>query len=108
MTSSTLPPVWYDRDRYSLPSRITEAQLLGVPILRTEPCACGDSITAPQGDEAVLAAVQTHNATEAHRTWRRQSAGSGPTAARSPVDVSEEASGASGRSRPAGDDWIVR
>lgn len=40
--------------------------------IRTEPCACGGSISVaqPASDEEIVRAVWTHNNTVRHRKWR--------------------------------------
>lgn len=40
-------------------------------VMRSEACACGSVITAPEGDrEAIARAVRLHNAGPAHTAWR--------------------------------------
>lgn len=78
---------------------IPEADL--IPVIRVEECACGEYVRQLAGD-MIVDTVRRHNGTLQHRAWRYQSAADGPTAALSPVDVSEELPGASGRLSPAG------
>lgn len=53
-------------------ARVSEHYRRIAPLRRTEPCACGTDITAEVGWEQ--AAVDDHNATAIHQSWRaRQS-----------------------------------
>ena len=41
------------------------------PVVRTVPCACGGTLSAPQGDDrAISLAVSFHNESTTHRQWR--------------------------------------
>jgi hypothetical protein len=72
-----------------------------IPTVRVEFCACGVYVRQLMGD-SIADTVRRHNATISHRAWRHQPDEAGPTAALSPVDVSEELPGASGRASSAG------
>lgn len=72
-----------------------------IPTVRVEFCACGEYVRQLMGD-TIPDTVRRHNASLIHRAWRHQPDEGGPTAALSPVDLSEELPGASGRPSPAG------
>lgn len=66
-----------DRELLNAYGVITSGAPVG-PMRRTEPCACGEDITAEVGWEA--AAIDEHNARPCHQAWRawRAAQGYGP------------------------------
>jgi len=58
-------------------SDLIAAYRLGLaPVIRICPCACGETLQAPNGDEpAIAVAVAVHNESTAHQQWRARNAG---------------------------------
>lgn len=73
-------------DTYPAPTGIGEPELL--PVIRVEPCACGEYIRQLAGD-TIAAVVGAHNDTIPHRAWRfDRSPLSSPTTGDAAVDLS--------------------
>lgn len=55
----------------SYPALPATSEVALLPVVRVEPCACGELIRQLAGD-AVTGTVGRHNTTPAHRAWRER------------------------------------